>query len=95
MIERHVTFEILPERTGEFEEFFAKEYRPAMAQMPGFIYATLLRDQKEKNRYMMVIRFESDELAAAWRASEVHQSLKPRLSEFHQGTTLTVFDVVV
>ena len=36
MIERHVTFHVLPEKTAEFVRLFREEYRPAMATMPGF-----------------------------------------------------------
>jgi len=94
MIERHVTFDVIPEKAKEFETFFVEEYRPAMAQTPGFIQASLLRAQEQPARYVMALRFDSPESAAAWRASEAHQALRPKLSAFHRGTTLVVFDVI-
>ena len=31
MIERHITFNVHPDRTTDFERFFAERYRPAMS----------------------------------------------------------------
>ncbi len=94
MIERHVTFSVLPDRTHNFEKFFSDKYRPAMASMPGFVTVELLREQENPTHYQMVIRFESPETAAAWRSSDVHQAMKPELKALYQGSTLTVYDVV-
>lgn len=94
MIERHVLFDVLPERAAEFEVFFIQEYRPAMSATPGFIQAHLLRVQDEQAHYMMVLRFDSSASASLWRASQAHQALKPKLSSFHRGSTVTVFDVI-
>jgi antibiotic biosynthesis monooxygenase (ABM) superfamily enzyme len=94
MIERHVTFHVLPDRAAEFRELFVAEYRPAMAAMPGYVKVELLCDQQEPAHHMMVIRFESLESAAAWRSSEAHQSLKPRIGALYDGSTLKVYDVV-
>ena len=38
-IERHVSLHVLPGKVDEFENFFESDYRPAMAQMTGFIKA--------------------------------------------------------
>ncbi len=94
MIERHVTFEVLPGQTCEFEKFFIEEYRPAMASMPGFINVALLREQEISSQYHMVIRFQSDENAAAWRASAAHQSLSPKLKALYTESQLRVYEVV-
>jgi hypothetical protein len=58
MIERHVTFHVLPDKARDFEELFAQAYRPAMAGMPGYVGAGLLRAHDEPTEYQMVIRFE-------------------------------------
>ena len=42
MIERHVTFNVYPDKGEEFEKLFVEEYRPAMAAMPGFVRVDLL-----------------------------------------------------
>ncbi len=94
MIERHVTFYVLPGRTQDFEKFFGEKYRPAMASMPGFVKVELLREQEDSTQYQMVIRFESTETAAVWRSSEAHQALKPEIKALYQGSTLKVYDVV-
>ena len=58
MIERHITFNVHPDKTGAFERFFADDYRPAMATSPGFVRADLLREADSPTRYQMVLRFE-------------------------------------
>ncbi len=94
MIERHINFKILSDKTKDFEKFFIKEYKPAMARMPGFIKVELLRQQEDPTTYQMVIRFESTDTASAWRASAAHQELSPRLKALHAGSMLNVYEVV-
>lgn len=94
MIERHVTFDVLPGKTHEFERLFIEEYRPAMASMSGYINVDLLREQENSNIYHMVIRFESMETATAWRASAAHQSLSPRLKALYSESRLQVYEVI-
>ena len=53
-IERQITFHVLPGKTGEFEEFFASNYQPAMSQTPGFIKAELLKDKENPQDLQMV-----------------------------------------
>jgi heme-degrading monooxygenase HmoA len=94
MIERHVTFNILPGREQDFEELFTAEYRPAMAAMPGYVKLELLVEQEDPTQYQMVIRFESLETAAGWRNSDVHQALKPKIKALYDGSKLQVYDVI-
>ncbi len=94
MIERHVTFNVLPNMGPAFEKLFVEEYRPAMSQMPGFVKVELLRSHEKTSAYMMTIRFESLDTAAAWRNSAAHQALKPRIGALYDGSTVQVFDVV-
>jgi len=46
VIERHVTFNVLPDRTVDFERFFVEAYRPPVLGMPGLIECTLLRESE-------------------------------------------------
>ena len=94
MIERHVTFEVLPEHETDFERLFVQEYRPAMSRMPGFEKVELLRDKVQPNHYQMVIRFDTQENAANWRASDAHSAIQPRIKALYSGSTLAVYDVV-
>ena len=94
MIERHVTFTVLPDRTGDFEKLFEAEYRPAMAAMPGFIRVELLRLAEQPTQYQMLIRFESAEAAAAWRGSAAHQSLQPKIKALYGESHLQIYDVI-
>jgi heme-degrading monooxygenase HmoA len=94
MIERHVTFDVLSDRTADFEQFFTREYRPAMSSMAGFIKVELLREQGSSTVYQMVIRFDSIEAAAAWRASSQHQVLSPKLKALYSSSQLRVFEVI-
>ena len=94
MIERHVAFNVLANRTQDFEEPFAAEYRPAMAAMPGLAKAEQLREQEDPTQYQMVFRFESMETAADWHNSDAHQALRPRIKALYDGSTLKVYDVI-
>ena len=94
MIERHVTFDVLPDKAEEFERLFVDEYRLAMARMPGFIKVELLREQENLAKYQMVIRFTSLEEAAAWRNSSAHQALSPKLKALYSASQLQVYEVL-
>ena len=94
MIERHVTFNVLPDKTEEFETLFTAEYRPAMAAMPGYVNLELLREQDDPTQYQMIIRFETMKTAAGWRSSDAHQALKPKIKTLYDGTRLEVYDVI-
>jgi heme-degrading monooxygenase HmoA len=93
--ERHVTFHVLPGNGIEFEDFFTSDYQPAMSQTPGFIKAELLKDTNKKQDLQMVLRFESEEAATSWRASNSHAALKPKLKSLYDGSELKVYQVIV
>lgn len=94
MIERHVTFVVPDGHAEEFEALFAAEYRPAMAAKAGFARVDLLRRQEHPTEYQMVIRFDTAEHAAAWRASAEHKAVGERLRRHYASSALTVYDVV-
>lgn len=94
MIERHITFNVHPDRTADFERFFSGEYRPAMEPSPGFIRAELLRETESPSRYQMVLRFADADSAAGWRTSEVHQALQPGLNALHDGMEIQAYEIV-
>lgn len=94
-IERHVTFHVLPGKVEQFKHFFAEEYRPTMARSEGYVKAELLEDTENPQDLKMVLRFNSLEAAAAWRASEAHADLKPRLKSLYDGSELKVYHVIV
>jgi antibiotic biosynthesis monooxygenase (ABM) superfamily enzyme len=94
VIERHVTFNVHPDKAPEFEKFFIEKYRPAMASMPGFVEVDLLREAESATAYHMVIRFQDAETAAGWRASTAHQSLQPTLKSLYSDSKLQVYEVI-
>lgn len=94
MIERHISFSVLPDRTDEFERFFAQDYRPPAALMPGLIACDLLREAERPERYQMVFRWETADNAVAWRESEIHQALQPALKALHSGMEITAYTQV-
>lgn len=94
MIERHITFNVHADRTGEFEAFFANEYGPTMAKAPGFVKVELLREVESATRYQMVLRFEGADDAAAWRTSAVHQALQPALLALFDGNEIQGYEVI-
>jgi len=94
MIERHVTFDVLPDKAQDFEKLFVEQYRPAMDDMPGYIKVELLREQENPGKYQMVIRFESLEAAAAWRSSDAHQALQPKIKALYSNNQQQIYDVI-
>ena len=94
MIERHISLEVHPGRTTEFERFFADRYRPPVLLMPGLIECVLLREAGSEARYQIVFRWATAEDAVAWRVSETHQALQPAFNELHGGTTITAYEAV-
>jgi len=94
MIERHISFAVLPDRTAEFERFFTEQYRPPVLEMPGLIECSLLREAEHADRYQMVFRWETADNAVAWRVSEVHQGLQPGLNALHAGMEIVAFTKV-
>ena len=94
MIERHITFDVLPDRTSDFERFFADDYHPAMAQSPGFVSASLLRERERPTSYQMVLRFDDADSATVWRESDAHRALQPALVALHAGMAITAYDIL-
>jgi heme-degrading monooxygenase HmoA len=94
MIERHVTFNVVPGKEKEFETLFKEAYSVAMSKQPGFVSVMLLKEHEKEAVYQMVIRFQSLETAAAWRESDSHQVLSPKIKVLYSGSTVQVYDVV-
>jgi len=94
MIERHVTFNVIPGKEKDFENLFRQEYSVAMAKQPGFVSVTLLQEQEKGAVYQMVIRFQSLETAAAWRDSADHKALSPKIKTLYNGSTVQVYNVI-
>ena len=92
MIERHITLAVHPDRTADFERYFAEDYLPPVLQMPGIVECSLLREIENPSRYQMVFRWEEAEQAVAWRTSEVHEALQPALRELHSGMEIVAYE---
>jgi len=94
MIERHVTFNVIPGKEKDFEKLFKQEYSVAMSKQPGFVSVTLLKEQEKEAIYHMVIRFQSLETAAAWRDSSDHKALSPKIKALYKESTVQVYEVI-
>jgi len=94
MIERHVTFNIIPGKEKEFETLFKDAYSIAMSKQPGFVSVILLKEHEKEAIYQMVIRFQSLETAAAWRDSAEHKALSPRIKALYKESTVQVYEVI-
>jgi antibiotic biosynthesis monooxygenase (ABM) superfamily enzyme len=94
MIERHVTFHVIPGKEKEFEVLFWEEYSKAMAKQPGFVSVTLLKEHEKEAIYQMAIRFQSLETAAAWRDSADHKALSPKIKALYSESTVLVYEVI-
>ena len=94
MIERHITFDVLPDRTATFERYFAETYRPKMSVSPGFIRADLLREADSPTRYQVVMRWQDTESATGWRTSAVHEALQPVWTAMFSAGEIAVYEVI-
>jgi antibiotic biosynthesis monooxygenase (ABM) superfamily enzyme len=94
MIERHVTFNVIPGKDKDFEALFKGEYSTAMARQPGFVSVALLKEHEKEAVYQMVIRFQSLETAAAWRDSADHKALSPKIKSLYKESTVQVYGVI-
>ena len=94
MIERHVTFNVIPGKETEFETLFKEAYAAAMSKQRGFVSVTLLKEREKEAVYQMVIRFQSIEAAAAWRDSQDHKALSPRIKTLYSASAIQVYDVI-
>lgn len=94
MIERHITFNVHPDRTADFERFIADDYGPTMAKAPGFVKVELLREADSRTRYQMVFRFRDAQSAVGWRTSAVHQALQPALLALYSDNEIQGYEVI-
>jgi antibiotic biosynthesis monooxygenase (ABM) superfamily enzyme len=94
MIERHVTFNVIPGKEKNFETLFKNEYSVAMSKQSGFVSVTLLKEHEKEGVYQMVIRFQSLETAAAWRDSPDHKALSPKIKALYKESTVQVYEVI-
>jgi antibiotic biosynthesis monooxygenase (ABM) superfamily enzyme len=94
MIERHVTFNVIPGKEKNFETLFKEAYSVAMSKQPGFVSVTLLKEHEKEAVYQMVIRFQSLETAAAWRDSADHKALSPKIKALYKESTVQVYEVI-
>jgi antibiotic biosynthesis monooxygenase (ABM) superfamily enzyme len=94
MIERHVTFHVIPGKEKDFENLFKNEYRIAMSKQPGFVSVALLKEHEKEAVYQMAIRFQSLETAAAWRDSPDHKVLSPKIKALYKESTVQVYEVI-
>lgn len=94
MIERHVTFNVISGKERDFETLFKEAYSIAMSKQPGFVSVTLLKEHEKDVIYQMVIRFQSLETAAAWRDSDDHKALSPKIKALYKESTVQVYEVI-
>ncbi len=94
MIERHVTFNVIPGKEKDFEALFKDAYCMAMSKQPGFVSVALLKEHDKEAVYQMMIRFLSLESAAAWRDSADHKALSPKIKALYKESTVRVYEVV-
>jgi antibiotic biosynthesis monooxygenase (ABM) superfamily enzyme len=94
MIERHVTFNVIPGKEKDFETLFKEEYSIAMSKQSGFVSLVLLKEHEKEAIYQMVIRFQSLETAAAWRDSAEHKALSPKIKALYSESSIQVYEVI-
>jgi len=95
MVARHVRFQVPAAKEAEFIRFVDRVYFAALREQPGFLRGSLLGKQETPGRHVTVLRFGDADQAAAWRASSGHQPLSPKLKSLHEGSEVTVLDVLL
>jgi heme-degrading monooxygenase HmoA len=94
VIERHVTFRLLPGRAQALAEFFRAEYGPALARQPGFHGAELLEPEEIPDTVVLLLRFRDGDAARGWRESADHRALSPRLKSMVEHSEVRVHQVL-
>lgn len=94
MIERHVTFHVIPGKEKDFETLFKEKYSVAMSKQPGFVSVSLLKELEREAVYQMVIRFQSLETAAVWRESADHKALSPKIRALYTESSVQIYEVI-
>ncbi|MBS3919679.1 MAG: antibiotic biosynthesis monooxygenase [Deltaproteobacteria bacterium] len=94
MIERHVTFHVIPGKEKDFEALFKEEYSVAMSKQTGFVSVVLLKEYEKEAVYQMVIRFQSLETSTAWRDSADHKALSPKIKALYSESSTQVYEVI-
>ena len=94
MIERRVTFNVIPGKEEDFKKLFKEEYSVAMSKQPSFVSVTLLKEHEKDAVYQMVICFQSLDTAAAWRDSADHKALSPKIKALYKESTVQVYEVL-
>jgi len=94
MIERHVTFHVIPGKERNFEKLYKEVDGVAISEQPGFVSVTLLKEHEKETMYPMAIRFQSLETAAAWRDSADYKALSPKLKALWKEGVGQVYEVI-
>jgi heme-degrading monooxygenase HmoA len=94
MIERHVTFDILEDKSAQFVSFLREKYLPSMSVQSGFRGVEILRPLETSNRFTLVIKFDTLESSANWRSSKAHKELTPVLKSFYSGSSALVYESI-
>lgn len=94
MIERHITYNVHPDKTAALERLFSEKYGPTMAKAPGFVKVELLREADNPSRYQMMTRFRDADCAAGWASSDAHQALQPAMKALYSDYELQVYEVI-
>jgi len=77
LIERHLTFNVHPDRTPPSSSSSAASTGPPWRRAGLRAHCELLRESDSPTRYQLVFRFADAEKATAWRTSAIHQALQP------------------
>ena len=96
MIERHITFDVHPDRTGDFERFFADDVPTGDGDVarvrPG---ATSSARPTAPTRYQMVLRFaDARERRRRGGPRRSTRALQPALEALHAGMEIQGYEVI-
>ncbi len=83
-IQLHADLAVDPAKEQEMLQFFARKFRPAAAQQPGYIDTRMLKLKSALRgaappgaNYQFVLTFSSEALRQKWIATETHKQLWP------------------
>jgi len=101
-IQLHVDLSVDPAKEREMLKNFETIFRPAASKQPGYIdvkmlklRSTLMGKAPAGVNYRFVLTFQSEELRQKWVASDVHQTVWPRIENMlsTKDYTVMLFDV--
>lgn len=90
-IQLHVELELAPGKDAELVKNFNTVFKPVISKQKGFVDVKLLKlrtvpaGDAPKNKYRLLISFQTEELRQQWVATDDHQRVWPSIEKLLTG----------